>query len=73
MKAENKLLRSHLLLVKQSKTEIRLTSKGKAKLLYHFSSMSYDFSHIFFLPNIISLLYLWLILYCDYVGLYYAN
>lgn len=71
MKAENKLLRSHLLSVKKNKTEVRLTSKGKAKLLQQFFSMSYDFSLIFLPNEYISILYLylWLILYCDNLGL----
>lgn len=67
MRSENKLLSSSLVLIKENKMEVRLSSKGKAKLLCHGFSMSYDFKLIF-LPDRYSsamYFYLHLILYSN--------
>lgn len=60
MRSENKLSRSYLVLIKENEIEIRLSAKGKAKIVYHCFSMFYNFKLIFLPDKRISTMYFYL-------------
>lgn len=52
MRAENKLSRNYLVLIKENKIEVRLSFKGKAKMLYHCFQCLTSLNLFFSLTNI---------------------